>query len=207
MDFKNKNIINFLKPANINHDSMMMLVLTLLPAVFVTKTLESTLVYLLLTFIFVVMVVMIGKLIDKIVLKEIRFIIVIITLGGLAGLLSTFAKAIFINYSNEFNLYTYLLTISALPYMLLADNEEKNFGYSMLNGLQSFLGLAIVMIMVGLLREVLSTGALTFGNYTNINFKLNMFPKYAMGVLGEPLGAILIVGLLLTVVNRRGEEA
>ena len=48
MEVKNLNILNIFSKREINNKSLSLLTLILLPAVFVTKSLEATLIYLLL---------------------------------------------------------------------------------------------------------------------------------------------------------------
>lgn len=204
MSVKDQNLLNIFHPHEVNKKSVSLLIYSLLPAIFVTKTLESTLVYLLFSFIYLILVTFLGKLIYKTVREELIPIIVPFIFISTAVLVSLLSNAFFINFSKDYNLYIIILSVSALPYMLIADNEKRNIGYSVLNSLQSFLGLMVIMIVIGFFRELLSTGMITFGNYTNIKFQLNLFKDYAMTVFSNPLGAIILLGFIVAIFNKRG---
>lgn len=209
MDIKNKNLLNLFNKVKLNNESVSLLVLALLPAIFVTKTIEAVLIYLVIYFIYLVLSTLVGKLVNKLLDNNNAWIATLIANIGIATLLSIVFSSILINFGNEFNIYLYFMTLSSLPYMINEDTKEENVGKSLLNALQSFLGFALLMFIVALLREVLSTGMITFGNYTNLSFSLKLFPKYAMTIFANNFGSLVILGIVLGVFNltlqKRGE--
>lgn len=207
MDVKNKNIVNIFNPAKINNQSIVLFMFAFLPAAFVTKTIESTLVYLLLSLIFLILNTFVSKVINLTVSKELKFIVVPLVVISLTILVSLFSKAVFINYSNEFNKFTYLMAVSSLPYLLSADNKELSIGKGLVNTIQTFVGFGIVMVMIAFFREFLGTGGFTFGKYTSIKFSWDLFSKYAISILQNPYGVLIILGFIVALVNRRGEES
>lgn len=206
MDLKNKNIVNIFNPAKINHNSIVLFMFAFLPAAFVTKTIEATLIYLLLTFAFLLTNTFVTLLINKTVTKELKFLIVPLTVMALATLFSIFSKAVFVNYSAEYNILTYLMAVSSLPYLLGADNKGATIGKRLVNTIQTFVGFSIVMLLVALVREFLGTGGFTFGKFTSIKFSIDLFSKYAISILQNPYGVLIIFGFVVAVVNKRGEE-
>ena len=209
MDIKNKNLLNLFNKVKLNNESVSLLVLALLPAIFVTKTIEAVLIYLVIYLIFLVLSTLVGKLVNKLLDNNNAWIATLIANIGIATLLSIIFSSILINFGNEFNIYLYFMTLSSLPYMINEDTKEENVGKSLLNALQSFLGFALLMFIVALLREVLGTGMITFGNYTNISFSLKLFPKYAMTIFANNFGSLVILGIVLGIFNltlqKRGE--
>lgn len=209
MDIKNKNLLNLFNKVKLNNESVSLLVLALLPAIFVTKTIEAVLIYLVIYLIYLVLSTLVGKLVNKLLDNNNAWIATLIANIGIATLLSIIFSSILINFGNEFNIYLYFMTLSSLPYMINEDTKEENVGKSLLNALQSFLGFALLMFIVALLREVLSTGMITFGNYTNLSFSLKLFPKYAMTIFANNFGSLVILGIVLGVFNltlqKRGE--
>lgn len=209
MDIKNKNLLNLFNKVKLNNESVSLLVLALLPAIFVTKTIEAVLIYLVIYFIYLVLSTLVGKLVNKLLDNNNAWIATLIANIGIATLLSIVFSSILINFGNEFNIYLFFMTLSSLPYMINEDTKEENVGKSLLNALQSFLGFALLMFIVALLREVLGTGMITFGNYTNISFSFKLFPKYAMTIFANNFGSLVILGIVLGIFNltlqKRGE--
>lgn len=206
MDLKNKNIVNIFTPSEINHQSLVLFMFAFLPAAFITHTIEATLVYLLLTFIFLTLNSFATKLINITVDSDLKFLIVPITAIGLTILVSLFSKAVFVNYSKEYNIYTYLMAVGSLPYLLATDNRDLSISKGIVSTVQSFIGFSLVMLIIALFREVFGMGVITFGKYTTINFELKILGKYIIPTLQRPYGVLIILGLIAAIVNGRSEE-
>lgn len=204
MELKNLNILNAFTKKEINNKSLALLTLVLLPAIFVTKSLEATLIYLLLFVVYIILTTLVTALIKLVAPKEIEWLITTISFVGVAILVAVLAEAFFINFFADFSLYVYLFSISALPFMIKEDNEEKGLNYAMLDALQSILVFALIVIIIALFREFLGTGGLAFGNYTALSFNFNVFGKYAISTLINPFGGLIVLGLLLTIINGKG---
>lgn len=203
MDLQNKNIVNLFNPAEVNNKSLLLFMYSFVPAAFVAKTIESALVYLLLAFVYIVLVFVTSLLINKTVREDLKFVVIPLIFIGLAVLVSQLAGAFFINFTREYILYIYLLAVSAIPYMLVNDNKDKTFGNGLTNTLQTFIGFAVVLIVIAFVRELLGTGMITFGSYTSISFSINVFSKYAITVLQNPFGTLIILGFIMALVNRK----
>ena len=88
--------------------------------------------------------------------------------------------------------------------MIKADNEDKSLDKGMLDTVQSLLIFALILILIAFIREFLGTGGLAFGYYLNINFTVNVFSKYAISVLLNPFGGLIVLGFILAVINSKG---
>lgn len=205
MDFKNKNLLNIFNPAKVTNESLTLTILAFLPAAFVAKTIESTLIYLLLMLMFLILTTLVSKLLN-VVQKENGFIINSVSFVIVAVFISLLSGAFFINFTKEFNIYIVLMSIGSLPYMLRADNEDKSVDKSILNTLKSFIGFALIMLIIALFREVLGTGMITFGNYTSIKFSVDLFKKYALTILSNPLGSFIILGFIAAYIKSKEEK-
>lgn len=207
MDFNNKNLLNRFNPAKVTDEALMLTVLAFLPAAFVAQTIESTLIYLLLMLVFLIVTTFVSKLLN-ILFKEKAFIIHSMSFVITAMFVTILANAFFIQFSNEFGRTLILMSIGALPYMLRKDNEEKTLDKSMLNTLQSFIGFSVVMLIIAIFREVVGTGKITFGIYTNVSFNLDLFSDYAITIVSNPLGSFLVLGVILAILQgtNRQEE-
>lgn len=202
MDFKNKNLLNRFNPAKVTDESLMLTVLAFLPAAFAAKTIESTLLYLLLTLIFLILTTLVSKLLN-LMFEEKAFIINSFSFVIIAIFIMILARSFFIEFANEFDRTVTLMSIGALPYMLRKDNENRSLNKSMLNTLQSFLGFSAVMLLIGIVREVIGTGVIRFGVYTSISFKIDLFSNYSLAILANPLGSFLVLGVVLAILQGR----
>lgn len=204
MEVKNLNILNIFSKREINNKSLSLLTLILLPAVFVTKSLEATLIYLLLFAVYMILTTLVSKLIKVTAPKNMKWLLTIVSFVGIATLVAITAEAFFINFFADFSLYVYLFGLSVLPFMIKADNEDKSLDKGMLDTVQSLLIFALILILIAFIREFLGTGGLAFGYYLNINFTVNVFSKYAISVLLNPFGGLIVLGFILAVINSKG---
>lgn len=205
MDFNNKNLLNIFNPAKVTDESLMLTVLAFLPAAFAAKTIESTLIYLLLMIIFLILTTLVSKLLN-LIYEDKGFVIHSVSFVIVAVFITILSNAFFIEFSKDFDRTLILMSIGALPYMLRKDNEDKTIHHSMLNTLQSFLGFSIVMLLIAIFREVVGTGKIVFGTYTNITFELNLFSNYALTILSNPLGSFLVLGVILAILQGRAKK-
>lgn len=201
MELKNLNILNVFKSKTFNEKSMTLLVLTLLPAMFVTKSLEATLVYCLLYVIFIILTSLLNKVVDLIGSDQTRNIVLILMNVTIAVLIAQFVSALNVNFRTDFLLLVYLFPISALPYLVRADNEDKNVGQTLVDALQSVLILIAVLIVTAFLRELISTGGISFGKYIGFKFSFNLFSKYAITLFAEGYSALIITGIYMAILQ------
>lgn len=209
MNIKNLNILNVFKSKTFNEKSLTLLVLTLLPAMFVTKSIEATIVYAVLYVIFIIITSLLNKVVDLIGTKETRFVVLVLTYVTVSVLIAQFTEAFNLNFAADYIFLVYLFPISALPYLVRADNETRNIGVTLLDALQSVLIFVAVLLVTALIREVVGTGSLNFGKYINLEFSLNIFPKYAINAFVADYFALIILGfymaLLQFIVNGKKE--
>lgn len=201
MELKNLNILNVFKNKTINDKSITLLVLTLLPAMFVTKSLEATLIYCLLYVIFIILTSLLNKVVDLIGSSNTRNIVLVLMNVTISILIAQFVSALNINFTNDFILLVYLFPISALPYLVRADNEESNVGKTLVDSLQSVIILIAVLIVSAILREFIGTGGINFGKYIGIKFGFDLFSKYAITIFTESYSALIVTGLYIALLQ------
>lgn len=205
MEFKDKNLLNVFNPSKVTAESLSSIALSLLPAAFVARTIESALVYLLLALVFFIITTMLMNAVQRLVPVTFNYIFIPLTFVSAAIFVSLISSAFFVNFAQQYNSYVVLLSVSALPYMLDADNLDKNIHLSLLNTLQTFIGFSIVMLLIAIFREVLGTGMITFGTFTDITYQIDLFSKYALTVLNEPLGSFIALGFIIAIVKGKGD--
>ena len=140
MELKNQNLLNVFKPSEVNSQSISGITLALLPAAFVARTIESALIFLLLALIYFILTTITIKSVQTYLPKKGNFLFATLSFVTVAVFVSLLSNAFFVTFAREYNHYVVLLSVSALPYMLEADNEDKGINQSMLNALQSFIG-------------------------------------------------------------------
>ena len=205
MEFKKQNLLNVFNPSDVTPGALSGIALALLPAAYVARTIESALIYLLLALVYFILSTLAIKFVQKYLPQRINFMFATLSFVSVAVFVSLLSNAFFVTFAKEYNAYVVLLSVSALPYMLEADNEDKNIHKSMVNTIQSFVGFAIVMLLIAIFREILGTGMITFGNFTNITYQLDLFSKYAFTVLNEPLGAFIALGFIVAITKGKGD--
>jgi len=205
MELKNQNLLNVFKPSEVNSQSISGITLALLPAAFVARTIESALIFLLLALIYFILTTLAIKAVQIYLPEKGNFLFATLSFVTVAVFVSLLSNAFFVTFASEYNHYVVLLSVSALPYMLEADNEDKGINQSMLNTLQSFIGFAIVMLLIAIFREVVGTGMITFGKFSDINYQVDLFRKYALTVFAEPLGSFVVLGFITALVKGKGD--
>ncbi|MDY0276586.1 MAG: Rnf-Nqr domain containing protein [Acholeplasma sp.] len=208
MDVKGLNIFNVFKKRTVTEKSMAILAITLLPALFVTNSLEATILYLIYFLVYLILVLLVQMLIKKVFPKEMAIYASVIGSVGVAIIVSQFIDAFHIGFANNYLLYIYLFAINLIPIMVKEDNDD--LGKSLVDGIQSFLGFAVIVIIVALIREVLGTGSIVFGNYTNVKFSLKLFESSkALLIFNNAFSNFIILGIVLAIVqlvlNRKEE--
>lgn len=210
MDLSNLNILNVFKKKTFNEKSIALLIITLLPAMFVTQSIEATLVYILLYVIFIILATLANKLVDLISDHKSRWILLTLTYVVIATLISQFVSALNVDFTKDFILYVYLFPIGALPYLLKEDNKDKSIGHGLVDALQSVLILIPILLVTALIREFFGTGGISFGKYIGLDFGFSLFPNYAIAVLKEPYSVLIILGLYIAllqfVLNSKNKE-
>jgi|GEM_PF-3270060 len=194
MELRKLNLLNFFEKNEINEKKIALMMPTLFPALFVTKTFEGAFIYLIYFLIYLVLTTLTAKIIDKLVPNEMRKLIMIFSFFAISVIVAQFIDAFNIAFSNNYLTYIYLFPISALPYLLASDNKDVCVGKSLVNSLKSYLGVVAFILPIALVREILGTGMMIFGDYTFINFQVKLFPNFALRVLNNPFGAIILLG-------------
>lgn len=206
MEFKDRNLLNIYNPGKtVDADAIAGIAFAMLPSAYVAKTIESALVYLLFALIYFILSTLAIKGVQKFLPEKINFMFATFSFVAVAIFVSLLARAFFVTFYDSYSAYLVLISVSALPYMLEADNEEKSVHGSLLNALHSFIGFAIIMLLIAIFREVVGTGMIHFGKYTNIEFTVDLFSKYALSVFNQPLGAFIMLAFIIAVVKGRGD--
>ena len=79
--------------------------------------------------------------------------------------------------------------------------SKNSVGASLLDGIGMGIGYTLALVIMALVREILGTGGLTFGEIFTFLPYVSFTPleKFAMGIFTMPTGAFLVLGVILAI--------
>lgn len=207
-----KKLFNYIFKEN----PVFVLVLGLCSVLAVTTTFEKSYIMGLVVLVILVISNFIVSLIRKIVNDEIRipvYIIIISTLVTIIELLlNKYSKPLY----DSFGIYLPLIVVNCLILgRALAFASKNKIGVSIKDGFKNGIGFLVAISIIGLFRELLGNGTITFMNdistLTGYKSVINVFNN---SVLPNKLfltsgGAFILLGIIIGIVNsfrKRGEQ-
>lgn len=187
--------------------------LGLCPALAVTKTLEASFgMGLLFTLVLVCSNVLISA-IRKFIPEEVKTPSYIVVIATFVTLVKMFAEAFLPELYSTLGVFVSLLVVNCIVLGRAEAFASKNGVVdSLLDGIGNGIGYTLAICLIGLIREVLGSGMLTFGaTFTflqNLNGgnKIRLYilkgPGYdvSMSFFSSPGGAFLVLGIVLAIV-------
>lgn len=193
------SLLNVLKKQSFDNNKLSLAVISMFPLLFVTKSLEASLIFGLILLILMLITSLLVNAFKGLVPNSIKIPVLMITLVGLSIVTNLLLKAFIPNLVRDFEIYILMLGVSPLLYLNAFYASEQSVKTGVLESVGQGLGVVIVLLITALFREVLGTGAITLGNYLPFNKTvLNLgFSKYAISSFQQPYGALIIFGLIL----------
>lgn len=187
--------------------------LGLCPALAVTKTLEASFgMGILFTLVLVCSNVLISA-IRKFIPEEVKTPAYIVVIATFVTLVKMFAEAFLPELYSTLGVFVSLLVVNCIVLGRAEAFASKNGVVdSLLDGIGNGIGYTLAICLIGLIREVLGSGMLTFGaTFTflqNLNGgnKIRLYilkgPGYdvSMSFFSSPGGAFLVLGIVLAIV-------
>lgn len=187
--------------------------LGLCPALAVTKTLEASFgMGILFTLVLVCSNVLISAL-RKIIPDEVKTPAYIVVIATFVTLVKMLAEAFLPELYSTLGVFVSLLVVNCIVLGRAEAFASKNsVPDSLLDGLGNGVGYTLAICMIGLIREVLGTGRLTFGaTFTFIadanggeKFRIPLLRNDAfdasMSFFSSPAGGFLVLGIVLAIV-------
>lgn len=198
-------LANFTK-GFIKENPVFVFLLGLCPALAVTSTLETSLGMGLLVVFVLVLSNIVVSLIKNFIPKEVKipsYIVIISTFVTMVGLLT---EAYAENLFESLGIFIPLIVVNCL---ILGRAEsfasKNNVVSSAIDGLGMALGFTFALMLIGVSREFLSTGAIAYGEYLPLgvtgsifNFDTHLFN---MAVFGGPAGGFIVIGVILAILQ------
>lgn len=206
---KNKHKESFLSPLW-KANPMFVSLLGLCPALAVTKTLEASLgMGILFTLVLVCSNVLISAL-RKWIPEEVRTPAFIVVIATFVTLVKMFAEAFLPELYSTLGVFVSLLVVNCIVLgRAEAFASQNGVADSLLDGIGNGIGYTLAICLIGLIREVLGTGMLTFGAtftflpYLRLPILRAPGTSYdiSLSFFSSPAGGFLTLGIVLAVIQ------
>lgn len=177
------------------------LTLGLCPALAISNTVEGALGMGVMVVIILAITNMVISLLRNLIQDEIRIPAYILIIATVVTMMKMFVDAYAPALSSSLGIFIALITVNCIVLgRAEAFAKDNGVGKSILDGLGSGLGFLLALVLIGIFRELLGTGAIEIGSLLPLPFTytLKVFNSdYGIGMLVQPMGAFLIIGLLL----------
>ena len=203
---------NFLKGI-IAENPLFVSILGTCPALATTKTVEAAIGMGLLFTIVLICSSILVSLLRKLITDEIRTPAYIVIIATFVTLVKMFANAFLPELYSTLGVFISLIVVNCIVLGRAEAYASKNNVFdSFIDALGMGVGYTLAIVMMALFRELLGTGAFTFGKiFTFIPVtKLQIIPKgYEIMMFQNPAGAFIVFGVILAVLafikNRKAE--
>ena len=209
---KGKVKANFLKGIVIENP-LFVSILGTCPALATTKSVEAALGMGLLFTIVLICSNVLVSLLRKLIPEEIRTPSYIVIIATFVTIVKMFTNAFLPELYSTLGVFISLIVVNCIVLGRAEAYASKNTVFdSFIDALGMGVGYSLAIISMALFREILGTGAFSFGKiFTFIpTFKLQIIPKgFEMSVFQNPAGAFIVFGIILAVIafikNRKEE--
>ena len=199
---------NFVKGI-IKENPVFVFLLGMCPALAVTSTMETGLGMGILVIFVLTASNVVVSLIKNLIPEQIQipaYIVVIATFVTVVGLLT---EAYAFPLYESLGIFIPLIVVNCLIMgRATAYASKNNVLNSAVDGLGMALGFTLALMLIGVTREVLSTGAIAFGVYLPVPFEISIINTemyvFNMDSFGGPAGGFIVIGIWLAMFTARG---
>ena len=203
---------NFLKGI-IQENPLFVSILGTCPALATTKTVEAALGMGILFTIVLVCSSVLVSLLRKLISDEIRTPAYIVIIATFVTIVKMMTNAFLPELYSTLGVFISLIVVNCIVLGRAEAYASKNTVFvSLIDALGMGVGYTLAIIVMALFREILGTGAFSFGAIFSFipYFKLQIIPKeFAISLFQTPVGAFIVFGLILAVLafrkNRKDE--
>ena len=203
---------NFLKGI-IVENPLLVSILGTCPALATTKTLESAIGMGILFTVVLICSSVLVSLLRKLISEEIRTPAYIVIIATFVTMVKMFANAFLPELYSTLGVFISLIVVNCIVLGRAEAYASKNNVFdSLIDALGMGLGYTVALLLMAFFRELLGTGAFTFGKiFTFIpETKLQIIPKdYRISLFQTPAGAFIVFAVMLGVmafIKNRKEE-
>ncbi len=199
---------NFFKGV-VRENPIFVFLLGLCPALAVTNTLETALGMGVLVIFVLTASNLVVSLIKNLIPDQIQipaYIVVIATFVTIVGLLT---EAYAFELHQALGIFIPLIVVNCLIMGRATAYASKNGPFnSIIDGVGMGVGFMLAMMLIGVSREILATGAITFGRYLPLPFEVSLIDTdmymFNMEVFVGPAGGFIMIGVFLAIFTAIG---
>ena len=203
---------NFLKGI-ITENPLFVSILGTCPALATTKTIEAALGMGILFTIVLICSSVLVSLLRKVISEEIRTPAYIVIIATFVTIVKMLTNAFLPELFSTLGVFISLIVVNCIVLGRAEAYASKNNVFdSFIDALGMGLGYTLAILSMAVFREILGTGAISFGKifYFIPYFKLQIIPKnYVLSIFQNPAGAFIVFGVILAVIaffsNRKKE--
>ena len=203
---------NFLKGIVVENP-LFVSILGTCPALATTKTLEAAIGMGILFTIVLVCSNILVSLLRKLIPEEVRTPAYIVIIATFVTMVKMLTNAFLPELYSTLGVFISLIVVNCIVLGRAEAYASKNGVFdSFIDALGMGVGYTLAIMSMALFRELLGTGAFTFGKVFNFipQVKLQIIPKgYEISIFQNPAGAFIVFGLILAVIafikNRKAE--
>ena len=203
---------NFLKGI-IQENPLLVSILGTCPALATTKTVEAAIGMGILFTIVLICSSVLVSLLRKLITEEIRTPAYIVIIATFVTMVKMLTNAFLPDLYSTLGVFISLIVVNCIVLGRAEAYASKNTVFdSFIDALGMGVGYTLALILMAFFRELLGTGAFTFGKiFTFIPLtKLQIIPKgYEISIFQNPAGAFIIFALILAIIafiNNRKQE-
>ncbi len=190
---------------------LFVLILGTCPALGVTTSLEAALgMGVLFTFVLVGSNVLISAL-KKFIPEEVQTPAYIVIIATFVCLVEMFSEAFLPELYSSLGVFISLLVVNCIVLGRAEAFANKNTVLdSLLDGIGNGLGYTLAIAIIGLVREILGTGMLSFGKTLTflpsvslpiLNFTSLGGPDFSISIFSQPTGAFIVLGVIMAIIS------
>jgi Na+-translocating ferredoxin:NAD+ oxidoreductase subunit E len=187
----------------IKENPVLKMMLGMCPALAVTNSFENAFGMGLMVVIILTFSNLVISLLRNVIPNDVRIPSYIVIIATLVTALHMFVQAFAGDLSDSLGVFIPLIAVNCIVLGRAESFASKNKPLdSVVDGLGAATGFALAISLVGILREIIGLGSVTFGKVLPLPFEatLTLFPKdFAIGVFVSPPGAFLVIGILLAI--------
>lgn len=203
---------NFLKGI-IAENPLFVSILGTCPALATTKTIEAALGMGILFTIVLICSSVLVSLLRKVISEEIRTPAYIVIIATFVTIVKMLTNAFLPELFSTLGVFISLIVVNCIVLGRAEAYASKNNVFdSFIDALGMGLGYTLAILSIAIFREILGTGAISFGKifFFIPYFKLQIIPKnYVLSIFQNPAGAFIVFGVILAVIaffsNRKKE--
>ncbi len=182
-------------------NSIFKMTLGMCPALAISNTVENAIGMGIMVIIVLMITNALISLIRNYVPDEVRIPTFIVIIATVVTVIGMFIEAFAFDLHVSLGIFIPLITVNCIVLGRAESFASKNgVVNSILDGFGTALGFMLSILVVAIFRELLGTGAIEIGKLLPLGFQttLRVFPsEYALAMLVRPMGAFLVIGLLL----------